>query len=40
MLMKELLFSIGFLVMLSTLLRHACIRASFTAERECENPEA
>lgn len=40
MLMKELLFSIGFFVMLSTLIRHACIRAISTAERECENPEA
>ena len=34
MLMKGLLFSFGFLAMLSTLLGCACIRAGSTAERE------
>lgn len=40
MLVKGLLFSLGFLAMLSTLLGYACIRAGSTAEREYENPEA
>ena len=39
MLMKGLLFSFGFLAMLSTLLGCACIRAGSTAERESETLE-
>ena len=39
MLMKGLLFSFGFLAMLSTLLGCACIRSGSTAEREYENLE-
>lgn len=37
MLMKGLLFSIGFLAMFSTLLGYACIRAGSIAGQECEN---